>query len=832
MQLSFTQERMWFFEQLEPGTPFNIVSRAYSLTGLLDMDVLQKSIDEILCRHEALRTTIQAVDGKTFQMIAPHLALELPVIDLRHIPNGEREDHARKFASEESLRPFVLQKGPLIRISLLKLEEEEHMIIASIHRIISDCWSMGIFFRELSVLYEAFSMGKDPSLPELPVQHADFVHWQRQRFQEKLFEDQISYWREQLEGDPHELKLPFDHLPKSDDRYGGARQYLLLSENHAESLKALSRQEGVTLFITLLSAFKVLLYRYTGQEDILVGSQFANRYRPEIQGLIGPFANTLVIRTSLSGGINFRTLLGRLREVVFGAVGHQDLPIEKLVAELNNEREFIRKPPFQVMFSMRNFPSYPIVLPGLIMKEFDIEFEFAKLDLTVDITEKDKGIRCLFAYNSEKFRYDTIRRLVEQFRILLEAVMSDPEQELATLRLTSDGKLDSETFTILEKQSSKVQKTYIAPRDPTEVWLINIWEELLSVKPIGVTDNFFELGGTSLKAMQLFARIEEISGKNIPPTVLFHAQTIEQLSKIVTQEGGIAPSDALVSIQPDGSKPPFFCVPAHLGNTIRFMDLSNYLGSDQPFYALQFSSLDGNQPSHYRGIEHMAADFINEIRTVQPDGPYYLGGFCFGGKVAFEMARQLRGQGEKVAFLALVNAYAPNFPEYIRHYNLLPFEIYRYVQKVIGRLGIILELKPQDRFPYIFEKLRNGIEIIVDKIKEVNERIFPGVAVDTEHPLSGELRVIREANQRVMDDYLAKPYPGKVTLFRGKKELFGIKFNPTFGWEEYAGGGVEVREYSSYSQGDILRGSRLRYFAKLLGYALDRAQEEESIEQQ
>jgi hypothetical protein len=165
---------------------------------------------------------------------------------------------------------------------------------------------MGIFFRELSVLYEAFSMGKDPSLPELPVQHADFVHWQRQRFQEKLFEDQISYWREQLEGDPHELKLPFDHLPKSDDRYGGARQYLLLSENHAESLKALSRQEGVTLFITLLSAFKVLLYRYTGQEDILVGSQFANRYRPEIQGLIGPFANTLVIRTSLSGGINFR----------------------------------------------------------------------------------------------------------------------------------------------------------------------------------------------------------------------------------------------------------------------------------------------------------------------------------------------------------------------------------------------------------------------------------------------------------------------------------------------------------------------------------------------
>ena len=433
--LSFAQQRLWFFEQLAPGTAVYNLPVAYRLHGPLDVTALEQSFNEIVRRHEILRTTFADVAAQPVQVITPILTVALAVVDLQCLLESAREAEIRRLAVEESRRPFDLTEGPLLRVTLLRLGREEHVLLLTMHHIVSDGWSIGVLFRELSVLYNAFSTGNPSPLSELPIQYADFAVWQRERLQGDTLQTQLSYWRKQLMNLPAALELPTDRPRPPAQTYRGARQATFIPRNVSEALRALCQREGVTLFMVILAAFKTLLYRYTGRHDIVVGTPIAGRDRTELEGLIGFFVNTMVLRTDLSDNPTFTTVIGRVREVALKAYLHQELPFEKLVEELQPERDRSRSLLFQVMFQFRNFYMESLHLAGVQVEEFEFDTGIAKFDLTLDIIERAGGIACLFRYNTDLFDDATISRMGEHFNVLLEAISGNAKQRISDLPL-------------------------------------------------------------------------------------------------------------------------------------------------------------------------------------------------------------------------------------------------------------------------------------------------------------------------------------------------------------------------------------------------------------
>ncbi|RMF31802.1 MAG: amino acid adenylation domain-containing protein, partial [Chloroflexi bacterium] len=433
--LSFSQQRLWFLDQLEPNSPLYNIPDAVRITGPLDVGVLEQSLNEIVRRHEVLRTTFAAVDGRPIQVIAPELHLPLPVVDLRGLPKARREEEALRLATEEAQRPFDLARGPLLRALLLRLDEEEHIALLTVHHTVSDGWSTGVFMGEMAALYEAFAAGKPSPLPELPIQYADFAVWQREWLQGEVLEAQLAYWKEQLAGLPPILELPTDRPRPAFQTFRGDYQTFTLPEELTQAIKELCQREGVTLFMTLLAAFQTLLSRYSGQDDISVGVPIANRTRAELEGLIGFFVNTLVMRTKLDGNPTFRQVLKRVREVALGAYAHQDLPFEMLVEALQPERDMSHTPLFQVMFVLQNAPAEPLELPGLTLTPVEVDRGTATFDLTLSMTEGPEGLSGSLEYNTDLFDAATIRRMLGHFQTLLEAVVADPDRPIAQLPL-------------------------------------------------------------------------------------------------------------------------------------------------------------------------------------------------------------------------------------------------------------------------------------------------------------------------------------------------------------------------------------------------------------
>ena len=438
LALSFAQQRLWFFDQLEPGLSAYNIPAAVRLKGPLNLAALERSLNEIVKRHESLRTTFGKVDGRPTQVIAPTLTIHLPVVDLRKLPASKRETEVRRLVTAEAQRPFDLSQGPLLRGTVLRLGDEEHVGLLTMHHIVSDGWSTGILIREMATLYVAFCAGGSSPLPTLPIQYADFAHWQRQWLQGEVLETQIAYWKEQLAGAPALIDLPTDHPRPAVQTFRGAHQSLVLPKRLQEGFKALSRQEGVTQFMTLLAAFKVLLYRYTSQDDLIVGTPIANRNRLETEGLIGFFVNALVLRTDLSGNPSFRELLRRVREVCLGAYGHQDLPFDRLVEELHVQRDLSRNPLFQVMVVLHNASLRTVELPGLTLSFVEGDSETAHFDLTLQIVDTEQGLTAALVYNTDLFEVGTIARMLGNFQTLLEAVVADPEQRLSDLPLLTE----------------------------------------------------------------------------------------------------------------------------------------------------------------------------------------------------------------------------------------------------------------------------------------------------------------------------------------------------------------------------------------------------------
>ncbi|MCF4968124.1 non-ribosomal peptide synthetase [Nostoc sp. CMAA1605] len=436
--LSFAQQRLWFLTQLQPNSPFNNLCAAFRLQGELNIQALQQSFSEIVRRHEVLRTNFQTVAGKPVQIIASEVNFSLPIIDLSNLATDLQAIQIEQLTQTEAQQPFNLQTDLMLRAKLLRLDEQEYLLLLTLHHIASDGWSIGVFVQELSTLYQAFCTGQIPNLPALPIQYADFAAWQRSWLVGDVLASQLAYWRQHLEGAPALLELPTDYTRPAVQTFRGAYCNFEISAEQTAALKSFSQEQGCTLFMTLLAGFKTLLYRYTGNEDIVVGSPIANRNRAEIEGLIGFFVNTLVLRTKLAGNFTFEELLARVREVALGAYSHQDLPFDVLVEELQPQRSLSYTPLFQVMFVLQNAPMSEIELSGLNLSLLENDNGTAKFDLTLFMEETAAGIVGTFEYSTDLFEADTIQRMAQHLQILLAGIVSDSQQQLWELPLLSE----------------------------------------------------------------------------------------------------------------------------------------------------------------------------------------------------------------------------------------------------------------------------------------------------------------------------------------------------------------------------------------------------------
>lgn len=1346
--LSFAQERFWFLDQLEGGSHYND-HLALRIKGGLDKEALERSLDAMVARHETLRTTFVSVEGNPMQHIEKHRPIELTYFDLTVLTAERRESEALRHAASKLKRPFALDQAPAFRLALWRLAPDDHLFLLCIHQIINDGWSLRIFTTELEKFYRSFVNGEEAGLPELPIQYADFAVWQRDQFQGSELATEMAYWKKQLSGELPVLELPLDQPRSSAKTFQGARHSISLTGSLLHSLRSLAQRENATLFMLLLAAFKVLIYRYSGQEDIAVGFPIANRDREETERLMGVFINPLVLRSNLSGEPTFRELLGRVREMALDAYDNQRLPFEILVDALQPDRSSTYPPLFQVLFDYNNVPMPEIDLPNLSITRVDLDAGTAKFDLSLELSETADTIRGFFEYSSEIFDASTIRLIDEHFQCLLEGIAADPDQCVSQLPLMSaaesqkvliewnnteevycgpstiherfevqanltpdqtalihetrsqtyaelnsfaekianlllrsgintgskvgvcigrspemvgcllgvlkagclfvpldpnypakrlefiindaelsclltesnlvddlpktrstvitidsdlahldsrqaevrqfanaddgaayviytsgstgdpkgvvgtyhgsinrfewmwnrypfdlgevccqktslgfvdsiweifgpllrgipsviisdavtrdpdrliemlaankvtrivavpsllemllarnenlrhrlpslkycvssgeaispelcrrfmealpgtvllnlygsseasadstyyeitavdarsqrsipigrpiantqvyildrkglpvptgvpgelhiggagvslgylnrpemnqsrfikdpfrkdsrlfktgdlgrylpDGNIQiigraddqvkirgmrvelgeietkikqfdqvreaavvvredapgnktlvayisSEDGTALEDRlraflsevlpdhmlpaffvfveslpkttSGKIDRRAlcnikefepvrssekVSPRNEAEQKLTDIWESLLGLNMTSVKDDFFELGGNSLLAVKLFYEIEQVFGKKLPLATLFRASSIEKLADIIHKGDFAARESSIVPIQPNGKKPPFFCVHAAGGNVLFYRDLANRLGNDQPFYGIQARRIGGAQVAH-SNVEEMAAFYINEMRTIQPKGPYYLGGASFGGLVAFEMAHQLKAQGEDVAFTALFDTYAPGYPKYLPGSSLLR-------SRVLSMIGILEQhydnlriLKPGARWKYVVHRLGKvkhtlwrakrkykdiaRIEGTLTAVRKGRDQVFGRSRIEpyaAPGMIPGEYRKTEGNIRRALTSYDPRFYAGHVTLFRASKQEKGISPDPTLGWGPLIRE-LEVREIKGH-HGSIVAEPHVQFLAESLRGVLTTAQ--------
>ena len=437
---SFGQERLWFLDQLEPGTAAYNLGWAFRIIGSLDQAALLKAFQAVVARHEPLRTVFSSWEGEPKQVVLPEMELEMPTVDLVELPFGERQQAILQLAGEETRRPFDLSRGPLMRVKLVRTGARDQVLVLVMHHIVTDGWSMGLLFLEVAELYRSLTAGREPQLPELSIRYSDFSRWQREFIREESPADQLKYWKGKLQGAETVLHLPTDHPRPSRHRGHGRTLSFQLDQKPTEELKTLAQAERATLFMVLLAVFQVLLRRYTGQDSVLVGTPTAGRNDVELEKLIGFFVNTLILRADFPGELSFRQLLKQVRSNALEALAHQDTPFEKLVEAVKPERSESRNPLFQVMFAFHNMPKHKLELSGLEVQEIEFESGISRFDLSLEIVENG-GLYCTFEFDSDLLEEATIRRMIGHFRKLVEGITSDPDKKVSDVPLLTEAEV-------------------------------------------------------------------------------------------------------------------------------------------------------------------------------------------------------------------------------------------------------------------------------------------------------------------------------------------------------------------------------------------------------
>jgi thioesterase domain-containing protein len=745
--LSLQQQRFWQLDRIAPGNPACNISVRWRLLGPLDLAILKRAIDEVVRRHEVLRTRVELNAGEPVQIIQPQASFEISFTDLGAREPASIDAEAQRLSEVEARKPFDLAHAPLFRASVLRLGENDHWMLLTIHHLVSDGWSMGIFADELCANYAACERGDPSPLPALTFHYRDYACWQRQTFNGNVSNPQLLYWLRQLKDLPR-FGVPPDPPRTSTRTSSGSCVSILLPRGLTDALEDFSSRHGATFFMTALAALNVLLHLVTDLDTVLVSAPIAGRMSLETEPLIGLFINLLILRSDLSGDPPFVDLLATVRKTVLDALANQDVPFEQLIEVLRPRREsganalcqvsfifqraFVRDQKFGRM-SLVDLPSVSSGAPG---------------DLNFFMAERAEGWRLSCELNSDLYRPATVLGMLEEFREIFAAIARDP--------------------------AGRISQLGTGPREPGTppgdalVRLIPLWEQVLGVASVRHDDDFFELGGNSLRAARLMALIAETFGRKLPLAVIFRSPTPRALALEIDAGAALDQAPRVIALDSVGDQPPFFMVNAFTG----LVEIARRLDSGHPILSLigdDDFALSGNYDLYQEARNH-----VSTILSTRDRGPYLVGGWSAGGIMAYEIAQQLEHLGHHVALLVLFDTANPFFMrEYskIEEFRVWVADSFRYHRDNLRTMDFA-------RMPdYVGHRLRDHIERWRGRQTKagsiMDAAVKPGEAGKPE-PFEVRIEAARK--------YRPEPYPGRVLLFKRNNHLSGRYLDPSFGW--------------------------------------------------
>ena len=636
------QQGFWFFDRLEPGNPAYNIAVRFRLRGVLRIAKLERAMNEVVRRHESLRTIFTEADGEPVQVVAPALTLPMSLVDLGGLPRRGRFERAEAVAEEEARGRFELTAGPLLRYTLVRLDPNDHVLLLTVHHIVADGWSIGLIAHELGTHYDAYDRGVEPAPTPLPLQYGDFAAWQKLWLGHGDLDQKLAYWARTLRG-LATLELPTDHPRSAAPTSEGDIVSVLLPVGLTETLKALCHSRGVTLFMLTLAALKVILRRRIGQDDVFVGTLIAGRSKTELEPLIGPFINCLVLRTDLSGDPTFLELLDRVRETGLQAITHGEVPFERVVEAVQPKRDPSRHPLFQINFIFQRDFVRPFHAANLTLTAMPSKSPGAIYDLNVFMVEREEGWRASCEYNTGLYEASTVQTLLELFESLLHDLAADPSRPISRYAIANADRPVPGGLTA-RRPENPAAPVSLQATDGADVEgaLMGLWERTLGEGPVGLDDDFFDFGGHSLLAMRLLAQIESTFGKRVALAIFLQAPTVKAVAARLREEATRSRLDQTIVLQAKGRGVPFVLV----DTGPYFRTLVRRMGDAHPVYGLILPELPDLPPRFT--VADIAANLIEALRAVQPHGPYQLGGWCHAGLIAVEMARLLRARGERV----------------------------------------------------------------------------------------------------------------------------------------------------------------------------------------
>jgi thioesterase domain-containing protein/non-ribosomal peptide synthetase component F len=768
---SLAQRRFWLLARLAPQSSALNMPACVRIRGPLAVDILARSLQLLVDRHETLRTTLAEIDGEVAQIVASRLAVPLAVSDVA----GSDERRISDLVREEAQQRFDLAHGPLVRARLYRVQPNEHLLIVTLHHIIGDGWSQSIIQRELWAAYEALHQGQEPALAPLAIQYGDFAAWQADWLASDDMRASLRFWEEKLAGELPVLDFPAARAPARLPVARGAMETAVLPDDLILALKKRCASESATLFMATYACFAVLLARYTDQTDVLVGSPVANR-RPETEPLIGPFAGPFALRLDLSGNPTLREILRRAADVTMDALAHTDLPFEILLERLKVRSVHGRNPLFQFYFLYQTAFLDARQAEDLTITPEPTFSVGTPFELQLALIERRTGVSAQLDYNPDMFDAAAIRQALGYFEQILRTLVAAPDTRLDAIAPPERPRAPRAL-----RAAAAESRPHVAPRDTEERKLAAIWEKVLDLSPIGVRDDFFQCGGTSVLAAAVATEIERELGIKLELSTLIVAPTIEQLARTFRAD---APSSHLIPFRTSGTQPPLFCVHGGGGHLLNYQELAGAMPADQPVYGLRAPEIDGAARSVT--VEELAALYVNEIRAVQPHGPYLLCGHSFGGQVAYEIATQLTEQGEEIAALAILDtinwAYYRKlgWHDWAQFWTTFAMErVRRYTRRI--RYGGLPEAFASAAF-FVTKNIRS----IAWKLNRLAFRI-------AHRPVPERMRDTILMFDALGRTYQPRPYAGPLLLLRAEGRDAEYRHNPTLGWERVASGPIAVR---------------------------------------
>ncbi len=818
---SLAQQRLWFLDQLGPKSAAYNVQFGFWLHGPLDMSALQSSLQELTNRHASLRTIFRLEGGELVQVVADRLSVTLPVTDITSSADPDSEHYP--LAQAEVEKSFDLGKGPLFRARVIRVTGTDHVLLCTMHHIVTDSWSMQIMAKELSALYGAFSAQRPSPLPELPISYGDYSEWQRKWFKTAKVQQQLKFWKDELEDAPAVLELRTQRPRSSEQTFEGASQEIPLGDEITSGIKALAVRLQATPFMLLLAVFKILLYRASGQPDLSVGVPVAGRNSVETEGLVGFFVNTLVLRDNLSGNPSFPDLVGQVRETTLRAFANADVPFEKVVEFLQPERNLSYNPIFQVMFSVIKAAVQSDTFGDLTALSYTVAPTKSILDLSMTIIEGKGGqFWAQIDHNTNLFRSEDVSRMLADYSTLLKAVIGSPETRIMDLPIreaavdrTAECSLPV-SLPVPSKIGSKRRTPIVAstshgpkperpgqPIQAEEKLLVGIWSDLLHLPAVGIDDNFFEIGGHSLLAAQLIAQVQSATGRKIAVSSVFRAPTIRAFAQLLREDSLAEPDPIAMKLhngvhKSDGNDAiPFLAVAAPGVDTFGFAQLARHLPPGQTTYKLQASApVVWGRPFTSDELQALARQYVTAMRSVQPHGPYCLGAMCEGVLIAQQMILQLESEGEEIGLFTI-------------------FDTWVLENSQIRSLWAI---------DYYMQRFRNFRALSLDQQFATVRRVFerttaPGVTSSG----SGWNRAYWPDK-----DFQPPRFWAPVLLFKRPRQPFFYVRDPQMGWGSRSMGDVETCELKC-GHYEMLREPHIRLIGQTLGNRLQAIRNQQAV---